>query len=68
MRSWRWKIIIRLVSAETPEVDPQVTSRPPIRSDSRLPAQVVAPTCSNTTSTPRFPVTLRATLSKRSSV
>jgi hypothetical protein len=66
MRSCRWKSIIRLVSAAMPLVEPHVTRRPPIRSDSRLPAQVAAPTCSNTTSTPRLPVTLRQTLSKRS--
>ena len=64
IRNCRWKIIIRLVSADTPEVDPQVTSRPPMRSDSRLPAQVDAPTCSNTTSTPPLPVARRATVGK----
>ncbi len=64
MRSCRWNSIIRFVSAETPEVLPQVTSRPPMRKDSRLPAQVAAPTCSNTTSTPRLLVTRRATVEK----
>ena len=65
-RSCRWNSIIRLVSAETPLVLPQVTSRPPMAMDSSEPAQVLAPTCSNTTSTPRLPVTRRAMLSKRS--
>jgi hypothetical protein len=64
MRSWRWNSIIRFVSADTPEVEPQVTSRPPARNDSSDDAQVTAPTCSNTTSTPRLSVTRRATVEK----
>ena len=51
---------------ETPLVDPQVTSRPPRRRQSMEPAQVSLPTCSKTTSTPRFLVILRTAPSNRS--
>ena len=66
-RSCCWKSCIRFICVDTPEVEPQVTSRPPRFSDSIEPAQVSAPTCSNTTSTPFLLVILRTTPSKRSS-
>ena len=43
-----------------PLVEPQVTSLPPRFRESRLPAQVSGPTCSNTTSTPFLAVRRRA--------
>ncbi|MOA50740.1 hypothetical protein D3C78_1738050 [compost metagenome] len=61
-----WNSIIRLISVETPDVEPQVTRRPPRFSENIEPAQVSLPTCSNTTSTPFFFVSLRTTPSKRS--
>ena len=67
MRYCCWNSCIRLMLAEGPEVAPQVTSRPPRFSDSSEPFQVSAPTCSNTTSTPFLPVSLRTTPSNRSS-
>ncbi|MNF14739.1 hypothetical protein D3C80_2170630 [compost metagenome] len=54
------------MSVDTPDVEPQVTRRPPRFMQSMEPAQVSLPTCSNTTSTPFFLVSLRTTPSKRS--
>ena len=49
-----------------PEVEPQVTSRPPRLRHRSEPLKVSAPTCSNTTSTPFLAVILRTAPSKRS--
>src|SRR3984957_16407033 len=61
-----WKSCIRLMVVVGPDVEPQVTSRPPRFSVSSEPLKVSAPTCSNTTSTPFFLVILRVSCSKRS--
>ena len=66
MRYCCWKSCIRLIVGRRPEVEPQVTSRPPRLRQSREPLKVSAPTCSNTTSTPFLAVSLRTTPSKRS--
>ena len=66
MRYCCWNSCIRLMVVVGPEVEPQVTSRPPRLRQSSEPLKVSAPTCSNTTSTPLRPVSLRTAPSKRS--
>src|SRR6266700_228510 len=61
-----WNSCIRLSVALGPEVAPQVTRRPPRLSARSEPLKVSAPTCSNTTSTPFFRVSLRTACSNRS--
>src|SRR6266536_684743 len=56
---------MRLSVALGPEVAPQVTRRPPRLSARSEPLKVSAPTCSNTTSTPFFRVSLRTACSNR---
>src|SRR5262245_8730541 len=66
MRYCCWKSCIKLMVVDGPEVAPQVTSRPPRLRQRSEPLKVSAPTCSNTTSTPFLPVSLRTAPSKRS--
>ena len=66
MRYCCWNSCIRFIVAVGPEVEPQVTSRPPRFRQSREPFQVSAPTCSNTTSTPLRLVRRRTSPSNRS--
>ena len=66
MRYCCWNSCIRFMVADTPEVEPQVTRRPPRLRHRSEPFQVSAPTCSNTTSTPFRFVSLRTSPSKRS--
>src|SRR5256885_1378574 len=66
MRYCCWKSCIRLMVVDGPEVEPQVTNRPPRLRQRSEPLKVSAPTCSNTTSTPFLAVILRTAPSKRS--
>src|SRR6516165_443288 len=66
MRYCCWKSCIKLMVVDGPEVEPQVTSRPPRLRQRSEPLKVSAPTCSNTTSTPFLAVILRTAPSKRS--
>src|SRR6476659_2501413 len=61
-----WNSCIKLMVTVGPAVEPQVTSRPPRLRQSREPLKASPPTCSKTTSTPFFAVSLRVTPSKRS--
>src|ERR1041385_2344683 len=61
-----WNSCIKLMVTVGPAGEPQVTSRPPRLRQSSEALKPSPPTCSNTTSTPFFPVSLRVTPSKRS--
>src|ERR1700686_4800446 len=50
--AWRKKSRGMLISALTPDVEPQVTTRPPSDSERIDSSRVAGPTCSKTTSTP----------------